>query len=280
MLDFLPVEYQIALGKINTQRLYEIRMRAGKPTIVRIAEEYVYLTDYGVSNDSENALISTVEELEETVYAAGKYSVYAVEEQLRQGFLTAEGGVRIGIAGRFIFEKGQPIAVRDFSSLCIRVPHEIIGSGEEIYNYCLINGLKNLLIVGPPGQGKTTILRDLARLISQKLFKNILICDERGEIGIGNVGETTDVYAYADKKIAMAMGIRVMRPDVIITDELGEEDAPFVKRATESGLKVIASLHAANITEILPQYRKFFEKIILLDTTCVGRIRCIEDGII
>ena len=135
MLDFLPVEYQIALGKINTQRLYEIRMRAGKPTIVRIAEEYVYLTNYGVSNDSENALISTVEELEETVYAAGKYSVYAVEEQLRQGFLTAEGGVRIGIAGRFIFEKGQPIAVRDFSSLCIRIPHEIVGSGEELYNH-------------------------------------------------------------------------------------------------------------------------------------------------
>ena len=223
MLDFLPVEYQIALGKINTQRLYEIRMRAGKPTIVRIAEEYVYLTNYGVSNDSENALISTVEELEETVYAAGKYSVYAVEEHLRQGFLTAEGGVRIGIAGRFIFEKGQPIAVRDFSSLCIRVPHEIIGSGEEIYNHCLINGLKNLLIVGPPGQGKTTILRDAIRKISNGIKeinfrgRTVGLVDERGEIaacfqGIPqlDIGMRSDVLTNCRKQCGMSMVLRSM----------------------------------------------------------------------
>lgn len=272
MLNFLPFHFFNAIHKINANLLYEIRLRVNQPTTVRVGEEYVFLAEYGVSHRREDAMIATKEDVTETVLAAGKYSVYSVEDQLRQGFVTADEGVRIGIAGRFIFEKGIAITVRDISSLCIRIPHEIIGSGEAIYQKCLFNGLKNLLIVSPPGQGKTTILRDLSRLISLKTKKNVLICDERGEIACGNVGDSSDVYSFADKRTALMMGVRVMRPDVIITDELMEEDLPFLRRAKSSGVKLISSYHAGDIKEVPTVFQECFEYIILLDSFKIGKI--------
>lgn len=279
MLNFLPVQFLNAIEKINQKYLYEIRIRVNQPTMVRIREEYVYLADYGATNRREDAIIATKEDIEETVLAAGKYSVYSIEDQLRQGFITAEGGARIGIAGKFIFEKGVAVTVRDFSSLCIRIPHEVIGCGGEIYEKCLSKVIKNLLIVSPPGQGKTTILRDLSRLLCQKTQKNVLICDERGEISNGNVGAYADVYSFADKKTALMMGVRVMRPDIIITDELTEEDIPYVRRAKASGVKVIASYHSNDFQQIPSVCRECFDEIALLDCQKIGKLFAVYQGI-
>ena len=272
MLEFLPEQFYNAIQRLNQTYLYEIRMRANRPTMLRFAGKYVYLTDYGISERREEALIATYSDIEETVLAASKYSVYSVEEQLKQGFLTAEAGERLGIAGRFVFVDGKPLTVRDYSSLCIRVPHDVVGCSDALYKRCLSSGMKNLLIVSPPGQGKTTILRDLSRNICEKLGYNVLICDERGEIASGKIGDTADVFAFADKKSALEIGVRVMRPDVIITDELSLADLPSVERAKNCGVRLIASFHAEKYEEIPAALQEAFDVIAVLNKEEIGKI--------
>ncbi len=278
MLKFLPDHFLSAVNNLNTNFLYEIRMRADKPTMIRLSDQYVYLTRYGYSKRMDEALIATKADIEETLMAAGKYSIYSIEEQLKQGFLTANGGVRIGIAGHYVIENKQIVTVRDFSSLCIRVPHEIIGCGMEIYERFLKDGLKNLLIVSKPGQGKTTILRDLTRILSEKTENNILICDERGEIAEGSVGIHTDVFSFAEKRTALEIGVRVMRPDVIITDELSVGDYVSIIRAKDCGVNIIASMHCGCLASIPQEIVREFDAIVVLDSKIIGKISAFSFG--
>jgi stage III sporulation protein AA len=278
MLEFLCDEIKTALKYENLRFIYEIRIRANKPITVNKQGEYLYLTHYGVSKDESKAIIVGKEEIAEIVFAAGKYSIYSVEDQLKMGFITAEYGERIGIGGRFVFEKGVPIAIRDFSSVCIRVPHEIIGCANKIYERCFQQKICNVLIAAPPGLGKTTILRDLCRIICKNTKKNLLICDERGELGVGDIGDSSDIISFADKKTAFETGIRVMRPEIIVTDELSEDDCKYVKRAKLSGVKVIASAHFSRKEELYAPYLDCFDKYIFLNEEKLGEIYAVFDN--
>ena len=277
MLEFLPNKIRSAIKYLNLKKLYEIRLRAGKPVAVNYDGRYRYLSCCGITDKPESALNVSLSEIGDTVFSAGKFSVYSVEEQIRRGFLTAECGERIGLAGQYVFEKGKPLAVRDFTSLCIRIPHEIEGGGDEIYDRCLKDRIRNLLIMSPPGIGKTTILRDLSRRLSRETGKNILICDERGEISAGDTGATSDVLLFADKGTAFEAGIRAMRPDVMITDELSAADCAAVERAIYGGVKVFASAHFSRIEDVKPPFSGLFERYVLLDTEKIGRLSGIYD---
>lgn len=273
MLEFLPVIVKDALRHLNMQYLYEIRIRVGQPIRVNFCGKYQYLGPYGCTNYKDKAIRCTFDEIADCIYRAGKYSVYSVEEQIKQGFLTADAGERIGLAGEYVFEAGKPLTIRNVTSLCIRIPHEIIQCGQGIYDACMSDKVENLLLASPPGIGKTTILRDLGRIISEKTGKNILICDERGELALGKFGDTCDVVKYANKETAFVAGIRAMRPDVIITDELLDCDCLALEKAVRAGVKVIASAHFYDIEKITEVYKKIFDYIVILDEQIIGAVK-------
>ncbi len=277
MLEFLPQNVKNGLLRLNVEQVYEIRLRADKPTTINYAGQYGYLSEYGLTEHSENAVHCDMEEIASCVYRAGQYSVYSVEEQIKRGYITAAGGERVGLAGEYVLEKGQPLAFRNFSSLCIRVPHEVVGCGAEIYRHCMCDGIRNVLIVSPPGLGKTTILRDLSRILSEKTKRNILICDERGEISAGNIGETCDVLKFVDKTTAFEAGIRAMRPDIMITDELSSTDCAAIGKAIAAGIKVVASAHFSKMSHIGAPFFGLFERYVVLDERQIGKIKGVYD---
>ncbi len=272
MLEFLPKKIKDGLRFVNLQFVYEIRLRQGKPTTVNYKGTYRYLCAYGITDRVDEALVCAQEDVAETLYRAGERSVYSVEEQLKRGFLTAKFGERLGVAGEYVFEKGQPLCIRNVTSLCVRVPHEIVGCGENIYQKCLSARLGNLLISSPPGIGKTTILRDITRILSEKTAKNILICDERGELAMGDLGAMSDVLQFADKQTAFEAGIRAMRPDVIVTDELLLQDMLAVKRAIFSGVFVIASTHCLKYENLTEEFLNTFDYYVFLSESVIGEI--------
>ncbi len=272
MLEFLSPRLKEAVSHVDLMQLYELRVRAGRPLYANIKGSSVPLGRCGRVQNKKSALHPTQEEVEETFYGACGYSVHAVENELRQGFVTAAEGERVGIAGTYVYEGKGVLSVHSVTSLCIRVPHEVKGCAEEIYKRCLAGGLCSLLLLSPPGWGKTTLLRDLSRLACERLRANVLVSDERGELSAGETGETSDVIRFAGKLTAFTAGIRAMRPDLIVTDELLPEDFEAVRRAIAGGVAVFASAHLTRYEDVR---EKLFSRYVLLSG--LGRIKAVLD---
>lgn len=277
--SLLPENLIKAFNQINLNNIYEIRLRRNCPAVINYLGKNMVL-----NNLSGEKIYVTNLMLEYVLKRATEYSLYAFNNQIKQGFITAKGGLRIGIAGESVnSDNFVPTTIKNINSINIRIPHEIVGCSMMAFKfiYNKESGLKNTLIIAPPGAGKTTFLRDIARNIShiQEKIYNTLLVDERFEISstvngecMLDVGEFTDIVSGATKMFAFTNAIRSMKPDVIITDELmGLEDADACKRAIKSGVKVIASVHANNYRELMERsefkeiiHGKYFERIITL----------------
>jgi len=265
LYSILPEKLRYAFERLPIDRVYELRLRCNRPAVVTINSRSYYLTDNGPKNDPAEGIIITSVDLETILHKASDYSLYAVNDQLKQGFITIRGGVRIGICGEYV-----TTTIKNISSLNIRVPHEVRGCSYSVLPYIFTDErpLKTL-IISPPGAGKTTFLRDLALNVCEKyMLPNVLILDERGEIAANYMGENqldvgaSDVLTGASKTYGFENGVRSMRPDVIITDELsGREDLDMVRLAARSGVCVFASVHARDIDEIRlkPHWRELIE---------------------
>ena len=223
--------------------------------------------------------VVTAEELVKTLNSLIKYSYYAYEEDLAKGFVTIEGGHRVGICGKAVVKNGQTVLIKEISSMNIRFAKEIKGCSDKIAPY-LVGGdgkPKSTLIVSPPGCGKTTMLRDIARSLSSRMIK-VAVCDERSEIaGMYNskpsfdLGPRTDVLDGSPKAQGIQMLIRSMSPGVIITDEIGKkEDLEAARQCLSSGVALITSIHGSSSeslkkSEIKPLLDTgFFKNIIFL----------------
>ena len=270
MLEFLPPRILDAVRHVNLNSLYELRIRADKPLRANVGGEDCYLGDRGTSVRAGDALLPTMQEVEDIVFAASGYCVYSVAEQIKQGFVTGACGERIGICGSYVYENGGALSIHAVTSVCIRIPHAVEGCAAAVYERCLQDRMRSLLILSPPGEGKTTMLRDLTRLVCERRGLNVLVSDERGELSAGDLGATADVVRYADKLTAFTAGIRAMRPDLVVTDELLPEDYAAVKRAIEGGIFVFASAHLKRVRDV-PQ--KLFERYVVLDG--LGRVGAI-----
>ncbi|MBR5226489.1 MAG: hypothetical protein IKV69_00280 [Clostridia bacterium] len=268
--------YTLLEQKIGFDNIYEVRLRANMAAMVIQNGQAYFLSAQGLTYNQENGIRLSKPEIEDIIFRASEFSIYSIQEELKQGFVVLDDGVRIGVCGNVVTENGKIKTITNFSSLNIRIPHIIRGACKPAFSK-LVNKeeIFNTLVISPPGQGKTTFLRDFVFTLStQNYFFNILVLDERGEIAGKNplktVGCMCDVLSFCTKEIGFLQGIRAMNPDIILTDELGEDkDFLAVKMASISGVKVVASIHAKSLEDLKqkPHFdiiKNTFERFVLL----------------
>lgn len=237
----------------------EIRLRAGAPLTLGIAGESCFMTNEGgITNYETDAYVVRCEEVQSTFAAICENSVYAHLDEIRQGFLTLKGGHRVGVCGKAVLEKGKIRTFREVSSLNFRIAHEIIGIADSVMDHIVCgNRVESVLIISPPQVGKTTLLRDVMRQISDRGFKTG-VADDRGELAAlyggvpqNRIGAQTDVIDNAPKAEAILMLLRTMSPKVIISDEIAcEEDVAAIRLAFGTGVSVIATTHGSDVEEV------------------------------
>lgn len=267
--SILPARFIRSLDFLKVDKLNEIRLRANSPTIVYYGGRY-FLGESGLADSSKDALKVTIQELNDIVFRACECSVYAHNEELKQGFVTLQNGIRIGICGEIVMDNGNIKTIKNFSSLNIRIPFQVKDCSLKALPYLHNeNGIFNTLVIAPPGAGKTTFIRDLSAQLSDKFIaKNLLIVDERNEIGAvfdGKkslyIGNYSDIYSSCTKEFGIINGIRTMSPDVIILDELANKnDIDALFNAIGCGVKVVATTHSKDYYEL--QTKPFFREIL------------------
>lgn len=293
ILNVLPLHMRqpIYAMNINFRHLQEIRIRVGRYMSFQYdGKEYIVNTkkDYKIKEEHMREILEYI----------SQYSLYAYEQELKQGYITIEGGHRIGLVGKVVLEKGQVKSLKHISSINIRVAHEVIGCSDTLLPYITHNqGVCHTLLVSPPRCGKTTILRDLIRQISDGNIwsegMTVGVVDERSELGAcyqgvaqNNLGCRTDLLDSCPKLEGMMMLVRSMSPQVIVVDEIGmKEDIYALEYVLHCGCKVIASVHGSTIEDIRnkPLLKELFENqmfqryVILSNVPKVGSIKEVYD---
>ena len=257
--------------------LEEIRLRNNKPIILKFSEIEKVLEFKITTQD----ILETLEKLCDN-------SIYSYQTQICEGYITIKGGHRIGITGNVVGDGQRVININYISGLNFRIARQIIGAANKVMPYIVDDEkVYNTLIISPPASGKTTILRDIVRQISDINRKTVSVVDERGEIAAmykGNaqndMGIRTDVLDNCPKSIEMKMMIRSMSPEVIVADEIGKyEDIEAINYATCSGVKGIFTAHGKNLNdiELNPVLKtlldnRIFERLIFLNNKIKGEI--------
>lgn len=271
-------------SQILQENLEEIRFRIGLPIILKLSNRDIVLEYKTTSND----LLEILEKICEN-------SIYSYQNQICNGYITIVGGHRVGLTGSVVMQDGKIVNIHNISSLNFRIARQVLGCSNNILKYIIDfdnNSIFNTLIVSPPGAGKTTILRDTIRQLSNGIGsftgKTIGIVDERSEISAmykgvaqNDIGIRTDVLENIPKSIGMKMLIRSMSPQIICADEIGSlEDVEAIKYIVCSGVKGIFTAHGNSLEELQlnPALKQLldlcsFKRIVFLDESNRGKVK-------
>ena len=266
----------------------EIRLKTNKPLMIYDGSTGWFVTEEGeLTENMSVGYVVRQETINKTIELISNSSVYAIQEELKNGFVTIEGGHRVGVTGKVVIRNGNIISIKDIAGMNIRISKQIIGAADGVMKYITEgeNKVYNTLITSPPQCGKTTMLRDIARQLSYGNInkgitgKKVGIVDERSEIaacfkGIpqNDVGPRTDVLDACPKAVGMIMMIRSMSPEVLITDEIGtNQDISALRHVLNAGVKIIASVHGYSREDVVKKplfknmlHDRLFEKMIVL----------------
>ena len=277
----LPPELRrgaLALPGMVRRRVEEIRLRGGRPPTVVVGGDELPLPECEPV---------TVRDLILTVEIATGASAHAALERVRQGYFTVRGGHRLGLCGAVTVEEGRVKNLRELSSLDLRVARAVPGCGERVYEELTRGGrLPSVLLLAPPGQGKTTLLRDLVRLISNGGALPPLrvgLADERGEVAAlweglpqFDVGERTDVLEGCPKAQGLMMLLRGMGPQVLACDEVTlPADCAALEQCANCGVRLLATVHADSVEDLKRKslYRSLLERGLFTRAVTIDRRR-------
>lgn len=270
-------------------KINEIRLRNGRYLTVSVLANEFYITGKGkMSDNSCNAVLITAEDIDYTYKTALRNTIYSFKREISQGYIITEGGNRVGFCGTAVLDEyGKNETLKNISSVSIRIAREAIGSSNELIDKLHLNEeLKNVLILGPPSSGKTTLLRDLCRQIGNE--KRISLIDDKNEISASfkaasqnDIGNFTDVFDSYSKYYGILSAVKIMSPQLIICDEIGtKDDLEALDYAINSGVNIIATMHSNDIDDAYKKpymknlfSRNAFDYIVVLGTNeSLGKI--------
>lgn len=285
-ISFLPERMKNALNRVPENlksRIQEIRVRAGLPVCLTVGGKSLFLRENGQTCEGllADILRADKDDLDTIFLALCNRSVYAHEGEIREGFIPMPYGNRAGICGTFT-ENGN---FKDISSVNIRIAGQIKGCADEVFKE--FNG--GMLIAGPPGSGKTTMLRDLTRLLARK--HRVAVVDSRGELSgssmghsFNDLGENTDILMIKNKPLGIEIAVRTLFPDIVVFDEIGTDAELFgVKSSLNSGVKIITTAHIGEKGDLMRRsvtkellLSGAIEKVVLLSSSQLGKTKILR----
>lgn len=299
IMRILPLRIRTAVSSAVAgcfEQIHELALRCNRFVCVYSGGLQYFVTENGCLTTechSQKLVVVTASEMSECFNYVCGFSVYSHIQEIRDGFVTINGGHRVAISGSAVLNKDEIINIRDISTISVRISREIIGCGTELAK-SIYNSGRGLLICGAPCSGKTTVLRDIGRILSVDYKMKVCVVDSKSELcsvykGIvqKNLGmcDVMDGYPRYD---GIMQAIRLFAPDYIICDEIGNKnDAQALLSGVNSGVSFVSTIHAGSLSELVS--RKYFEEI--LSTEAFGIIaflsgkqnpgkveRCIESG--
>ncbi len=277
VLRIFPIKIQAAIQQhvqSKWSQLQEIRCRIHQPIELIFDHQVQMIQDHIIHRSQLTSILNQI----------SAYSLYRMEGELREGYITIHGGHRIGLAGKVTVHKRQVHTLQHVTFLNIRIAKEHKGIAYSLLPYIYEGNYQQTLIVGAPKTGKTSLIRDIARFISEGWnhvpSRKVGLIDERSEIAASHqglptlhVGSRTDVLDQCPKAEGMMMMVRSMSPEVLIVDEIGsKEDVQAILEAMHAGVTVICTAHGNSLEDIqkrpsfIPLFSaRAFSRIVSLD---------------